>query len=60
MNKVRDYIAAHRKALVVALGGVLILFVDKETADEIIGGVTLALTILVPNDAGATARIYGQ
>lgn len=59
MSKIRDYVAAHRKALIVAAGAVLVLFVDPATADKIIGGLTVALTLLVPNDQAAVARVYG-
>lgn len=53
-----DYVRAHRKALLAALTGVLILFVDAETADEVIGAVGIVLTWLVPNDQQAVQRLY--
>lgn len=58
INTIRDYIAAHRKALLVALGAVLVLVVDAEIADKIVGAVTLALTLVVPNDQDAIDRVY--
>lgn len=54
----RDYIAAHYKAIIVAVGAVLVLVVDAETADKIIGALTIVLTIIVGNDPDAVDRVY--
>jgi hypothetical protein len=53
-----DWIKAHRKGLLAVITAVLVLFVDPETADQIIGAVGVLLTIVVPNDQGAIDRIY--
>ncbi len=55
-----DWISAHRKALLAAIGAVAILFVDETTTDHIIAVVDAALVLLVPNDQGAIDRIYGR
>jgi hypothetical protein len=53
-----DWISAHRKALLAAIGAVAVLFVDDNTAQQIIAFVDAALVLLVPNDQDAVARIY--
>lgn len=53
-----DWIRAHRKGLLAALTAVLVLVVDPATADKIIGGVGVLLTILIPNDPAAIDRLY--
>lgn len=53
-----DYLQAHRKAIVAAIAAVLVLVVDQETADKIVGAVGVLLTLLVPNDEGAIQRVY--
>lgn len=55
-----DYIRAHRKAILAALTGVLVLVVEPATADEIVGVVGVILTWFVPNDQDAKRRIYGK
>lgn len=59
MSKIRDYIAAHRKALLAAVTAVAVLLFDSETAQIISGAVGTLLTLLVPNDPAAVGRIYG-
>ncbi len=53
-----DYINAHRKAILAALGAVLVLIVDEETAQTVIAAVDALLVLLVPNDQGAVERVY--
>lgn len=53
-----DWIAAHRKALLAALTAVLVLVVDQDTVDKIIGAVGVLSTWLIPNDEAAAARLY--
>ena len=53
-----DYISAHRKGLLAALTAVLVLIVDAETADKVVGAVGVLLTVLVPNDQAAVERVY--
>ncbi len=55
-----DWINAHRKALLAAIGAVAILVVDENTAQEIIAFVDAALVLLVGNDQAAVERIYGR
>lgn len=59
MNRIRDWVAAHRKALIVAIGAVLALVFNPDEVQEITGIVTVILTWLVPNDQAAVERIYG-
>lgn len=53
-----DFIRAHRKGILAALTAVLVLVVDAETADKVVGAVGLVLTIVVPNDQDAIERVY--
>jgi hypothetical protein len=53
-----DYISAHRKAILAAIGAVLVGIVDSATADAIIGGIDALLVLLVPNDDVARDRVY--
>jgi len=54
-----DWIRAHRKALLAAVGAVAILVVDSSTTDHIVAIVDAVLVLLVPNDEDAIDRIYG-
>ncbi len=58
MAAIKDWVAAHRKVLLPAISGLLILFIDQETVDIIIGGIGIVLTYLVPNDPAAVERVY--
>lgn len=53
-----DFIAAHRKGILAAITAVLVLVLDQETVDKVVGIVGVLLTILVPNDQVAVDRIY--
>lgn len=53
-----DVIKAHRKGILAILTAVLVLVVDQETADKLVGAVGVLLTILVPNDEAAVERVY--
>ena len=53
------YINAHRKAILAAIGAILIWFVDEGTADAIIATVSTILLAIVPNDQVAVEQIYG-
>ena len=53
-----DFIRAHRKAIIAAVAGVLVIFLDADTAKEVAGGLGAALTWAVPNDAAAVERVY--
>jgi hypothetical protein len=55
---VLDYIQAHRKAILAAIGAVLVGIVDSATADAIIGGLDALLVLIVPNDEEAKAKVY--
>lgn len=52
------WISAHYKALVVAVGAVLVLVVDSKTADEVVGALTIIGTVLVPNDPDAVDQVW--
>lgn len=56
--KILDLIHAHRKAILTALTAVLIQVVDADTADWIVAVVGTILTLAVPNDEDAKARVY--
>jgi hypothetical protein len=53
-----DWIRAHRKGLLAALTGVLLLVLDQESADKIAGAAGVLLILLVPNNQEAATRIY--
>jgi len=53
-----DWIDAHRKAILAAIGAVLILVLDENTTQEIVAIVDTILLFVVPNDQGAIDRIY--
>lgn len=55
---ISDYIAAHRKAILAAIGAVLIWFVDDATVDAVVATVDTLLVLLVSNDPAAVARVY--
>lgn len=58
---VLSYIRAHRKALLAALGALLILFLpDEDAVKEIVAIVDAILVLAVPNDEYEKARIYGR
>lgn len=58
MTKLRDYVAAHRKALIALAGLLAIQFLDSDTADWVALVVTVLLDLTVPNDQAAVDRIY--
>lgn len=53
-----DWINAHRKAILAAIGAVLVLVVDENTVQQVVGIVDAVLILLVPNDQAAIERIY--
>lgn len=53
-----DWISAHRKVLLAAIAAVLVIFVDEQTAQDIVAGIGALLVFLVPNDQAAVQRIY--
>lgn len=53
-----DLIRGHRKGILAVLTAVLVVVVDQETADTIVGAVGVLLTVLVPNDQDAVDRVY--
>ena len=44
------WIAAHRKGILAAVGAVVVLVVDEETAQSIVAVAAAILTYLVPNE----------
>lgn len=54
----KDWLSAHRKAILAAIGAVAVLVVDEETAQSIIAFVDAALVLIVPNDQAAIDRVY--
>lgn len=58
MSGIRDFIAAHRKAIIFAVAAIVVIFTDDNTAQEVAGIVGTVLGYLVPNDEMATKRIY--
>ena len=53
-----DWINAHRKVLIAAIGAILVIFIDEQTAQAIIAAVHAILVGLIPNDQVAIDRIY--
>jgi hypothetical protein len=53
-----DWITAHAKAIIAAIGAVLILVLDQQTVDIIVGALTTLSVLLVPNNQPAVERIY--
>lgn len=58
MQKVKDYINAHRKAIIAVVVAVFVLVVPGATPDMVAAFVGAVLTFLVPNDQAAVARVY--
>jgi hypothetical protein len=58
VQKVKDYINAHRKALIAAVVAVVIVVAPDADADMIAAIVGALLTLLVPNDQVAIQRVY--
>ena len=54
----RDYVAAHRKAIIAGAALLSVQEVDSETVDWVVSVLGVALTLLTPNDAAAKFRIY--
>jgi hypothetical protein len=53
-----DYINAHRKAIIAAIGALLVIFVDDATAQTIAAALDAVLVLAVPNDQAAVERVY--
>lgn len=54
----KDWVNAHRKALLAAVGAIVIIFADDATVTEVTTVVETVLLWLVPNDQDAIDRIY--
>ncbi len=54
-----DYLTAHSKAILAAVGAVAVLIVDAETAQSIVAVAAAVLVFFVPNSQAAVARVYG-
>lgn len=53
-----DWIRAHWKGIIAVVSAVLVLVVDDNTAQEVIGALGVLGVILKANDQGAIDRIY--
>lgn len=56
---VKDWITAHVKGIVAAVGAVLILVIDQSQVDIVVGILTSIGVLLFPNNQAASQRIYG-
>ena len=56
--KARDYLNAHRKAIIAGVSLLLVQEVDSETADWIVSATGVFFTLITPNDRAAAFRIY--
>lgn len=58
MSTLRTYVAAHRKAILVLVSLLAVQLVDSETADWLTVVAGTLLTLIVPNDPEAIAKVY--
>ena len=53
-----DWLNAHRKVIIAAIGALLVIFIDEQTAQAIIAAIDAVLVGLIPNDQAAIDRVY--